>query len=527
MKKRFMDERAEYRMLKQLSEMNGKLKAEAIRKLKGILNIWSGKACAREMYNMISAWTYDKRIAHIGRQADEKLKKVRKWKFFGQWIQYLNQCKEDKHWKQFEDMKKEIKELKDALSVSEEEMQRLMERFLGTRHSAFFDKIDRVMKAWRFGTFGMMFSDWQRWTKDTVKERLESHGKATRDELLANLAAAQAEMEAAKKRITLLEAEALENGKSISVRDNEIAMLREKTRSLEARTTTLYDQGFADGNKDKEEALSKLMEKFLLTAQGAFLDKINEILMAWKFGTLGYMWSSWKSYVSAKKTRDASIEGKLAKSEADLAEANKKIAELEAQLAQLQKDKAASDAEWIRKGKQLQDKIDDLETEVAGAIASAKAAKEKLKDEVENLTKKCKKDVEDAQAETDTAEKGEIDAKKDAATVRTEKAEIAKHLDAVKTDLKKQRADMEERESKMNREVEEAKNNADRKAEKVKLLDEQMTNSENLRGALADRATDLGEKNEKLQLQLEKLKANLELERKENEALRAGTSAGA
>ena len=111
--------------------------------------------------------------------------------------------------------------------------------------------------------------------------------------------------------------------------------------------------------------------------------------------------------------------------------------------------------------------------------------------------------------------------------MRTEKAEIAKHLDAVKTDLKKQRADMEERESKMNREVEEAKNNADRKAEKVKLLDEQMTNSENLRGALADRATDLGEKNEKLQLQLEKLKANLELERKENEALRAGTSAGA
>ena len=58
--------------------------------------------------------------------------------------------------------------------------------------------------------------------------------------------------------------------------------------ALEARTTTLFDQGFSDGIKDKDEAVSKLMEKFLLTAQGAFLDKVNGILKVdlWQFGSL-------------------------------------------------------------------------------------------------------------------------------------------------------------------------------------------------------------------------------------------------
>ena len=69
--------------------------------------------------------------------------------------------------------------MEEALAISEEDKSRLLEKLLGVRHSAFFDKIDRVIKAWRFGARGLFFSDWCRYTKAIIQERLENNGKAT------------------------------------------------------------------------------------------------------------------------------------------------------------------------------------------------------------------------------------------------------------------------------------------------------------------------------------------------------------
>jgi len=44
-------------------------------------------------------------------------------------------------------------------------------------------------------------------------------------------------------RVELLEGEAIENGKSVALRDAEIAMLKEKVRGLHGKTTSLYDEG--------------------------------------------------------------------------------------------------------------------------------------------------------------------------------------------------------------------------------------------------------------------------------------------
>ena len=53
MRERFHNDYAQYKMNAQLKGMNAQLKAEAVRRLKGVLNIWAGIACSRELYNMI------------------------------------------------------------------------------------------------------------------------------------------------------------------------------------------------------------------------------------------------------------------------------------------------------------------------------------------------------------------------------------------------------------------------------------------------------------------------------------------
>jgi len=67
--------------------------------------------------------------------------------------------------------------------------------------------------------------------------------------------------------------------------------------------------------KDKEDAVAKVMERFLLSAKGSFLDKANEMLKSWQFGTIGYTFSSWKSYVNAQKQRDLTLEARYEKVE--------------------------------------------------------------------------------------------------------------------------------------------------------------------------------------------------------------------
>jgi len=526
MKTKFMAEYSEYKMMSQLNHMNGKLKQEALRRLHAIINVWAGKACAVQWYNMVSMHQYDKRIARIALQADAKLKKVRKWKWFGVWVAYFNDAKERKHWEQFESMKKEIKELKDQMALNDDEMEKLMEKFLGARHSAFFDKIDRVMKAWRFGTFGLMFSDWVQTTKNAIRERIANEGGSSRQKLLSEIHEIELEMDRLKKQNAALRAESMDKSRAITLRDNEISMLKEKCRSLEARTTTLFDQGFSDGIKDKDEAVSKLMEKFLLTAQGAFLDKVNEILKAWQYGSFGYMFSSWKSYVNAQKEKDNSLEGQLAKAQDELKKTKKELEELEKLLAAEKTARAKAAADSKRLDMERLAKIDELEGLVQSAQAKAKSAKELMESEVAQAEMTLKEKTKELTEDVEEAQGKQRDAEADATTLRTEKKEALKSLALVQSEFKSYEEEAEEREKKSERELNEQRTVVKKKSDKLAMAEDQINGGEKLRKQNQVLINDLSEQMEKLRLEKDTLKDNLDKSREECEDLRQERDAG-
>jgi hypothetical protein len=520
MRNNFRDEYSEYLLQKKMKEMGLENQKQALAKLNRILNVWLGKACARELFNLRSGWMHDKRVAHMSAIADKKLAKLRQWKGFGEWQRFVSEAKDRKHDQEFESMKKQIADLKDELAKAELEMERLMEKYLGARHSAFFDKIDRIMKAWRFGTFGLAFSDWTRWAKDQKKWRLENAGKVTQEELLASLKANELEIAGLKKKIALLEAEAAESTQAISVRDNEIAMLKEKVRALEARNATLYDQGFAEGNKDKEEALGVLMKRFLLAAQGAFLDKVNEILKAWQFGSYGYMFSTWKTEVSAAKRPAANQADRIEQLEAKLAEANKTIASLQAQLEANEAASLETQRAHELKIKELHDTIEKLHLEVSAAQAAKEAAEQKLEKELAFQAEQHKKKIAELTEDVTEAQEAQIKAQNDAKTAQTEKSEALREITNLKAQLETQAHEALEKEKEAARELDTVNTRLKKSQDKAKLQEDALSENETLRKEMQDHQLSLVEENKKLTGQMVALQGHLESERKESAAAR-------
>jgi len=296
--------------------------------------------------------------------------------------------------------------------------------------------------------------------------------------------------------------------------------------ALEARTTTLFDQGFSDGIKDKDEAVSKLMEKFLLTAQGAFLDKVNEILKAWQYGSFGYMFSSWKSYVNAQKEKDNSLEGQLAKAQDELKKTKKELEELEKLLAAEKTARAKAAADSKRLDMERLSKIDELEGLVQSAQAKAKSAKELMESEVAQAEMTLKEKTKELTEDVEEAQGKQRDAEADATTLRTEKKEALKSLALVQSEFKSYEEEAEEREKKSERELNEQRTVVKKKSDKLAMADEQINGGEKLRKQNQVLINDLSEQMEKLRLEKDTLKDNLDKSREECEDLRQERDAG-
>jgi len=520
MNNNFKDDYADWKMQQQLAAMNGKLQAEALRKLRALMNIWAGKECARELYNMIQGFKYDKKIAWITKQADAKLKKVRKAKGLSGWKDAVMEIKDAKYAAELAAAKKEIARLTDELAAAEEEIEKFKAMMLGGRHAAFFDKINAIMKAWKFGAFGYMFTYWGRWTKETKAARLEAAEKAGRDELLAMLKALEVAKFDLEKKVRLLEAEKAQCGKDLAIRDTEIVNLKEKVRALDAKCITLRDEGFAEGNKDKEEALAALMAKMMAMGQGAFFQKIKEILNVWKHGSLVYKLGNWRTKVFDAKIPQVDQESKIETLEAALKQANATIAQLEAQVDKMELGAIETQKSVEKKIQELQAKIDALNAELATAKAEVVHEKEACATELKHQEEKFKaekvtltKEVSDAEANADKSQKEAKHAETKAKEALKDVTNLQHALDM----SKKETADSHEEMSKLLAETNTRKANLEKKIEdKQKLLDEGDTS----RTELMKQNTTLKTEITSLKSQMKTKDATADEHRKESEQLR-------
>lgn len=260
-----------------------------------------------------------------------------------------------------------------------------------------------------------------RWTKDTKKARLEAEAAAGRDELNAALELAEKEIEALKYKITLMEQDKAAHNAALQLRDDEIAMLKSKLKAQDNKIATLFDEGFVKGVADKDKVVAALMAKYFQMCQGAFLEKCDAILKAWKYGSFGYMFSCWKSFVNASKTPQEGTANTIAELQAALAAANARIAKLEPQVTSLEttiEQNARDHADMVKK---LEGQVTDLQQHLAAAQAALEAEKQKHADDVEHLNAQHAIKLKELELAVETAQATEAQALLDAKTAQQQK----------------------------------------------------------------------------------------------------------
>ena len=66
-------------------------------------------------------------------------------------------------------------------------------RFLDSRHGAFFDTCDRMLRTWKFGSMFGYWRQWHEWAKETAMARAISSGDKTSVELRKQFDSSNAE----------------------------------------------------------------------------------------------------------------------------------------------------------------------------------------------------------------------------------------------------------------------------------------------------------------------------------------------
>lgn len=419
-----METRQEHALARLLASMTVEQRAQALKRLQYIISAWTGQMQHFAFLDWKKIQQTSKALQHRVDMGARKLIKTRMWRGMRTWADFTRWSRNARH-------QAEIADLRAQLAIAEGERDRylrrldeLMEKFLLSRQGAFFDKCDRMLKAWKHGTIFLVWQDWSKWAKASASARRHANHDSGMLDLESRLSKAMAEIASLSKKLAYAEGEANAYGRECGLLKDEIEQWKLK---LEASKTEIYKAdaaGYARAQAEYEQKLDDLASRLLSKIHGAFADKVNRIMKTWKFGNFALFFSDWKAQVGNRARasgldKDAQIRGlqkELAHEKSLREQLEDHVKRITGEMDRLRELMRDEQIKARRIAEELEDELIDVKSQLAACVkgraedraaasASARQAEEAHLARIEQLTNQ----VTAAQSRADKSEREKED----------------------------------------------------------------------------------------------------------------------
>lgn len=372
-----METRQEQALARLLASMTVEQRAAALSRLQYIISAWTGKMQHLAFFDWKAIVRNAKDLRHRADMGARKLIRTRMWRGMRSWADFTRWSRNSRHEAQLADLRARLQLAEEERDRYMRRLDQLMEKFLLSRQGAFFDKCDRMLKAWKFGTIALMFQDWGQWAKATRAARLAANGDEAAAQQAARLNSALDEIAALQKKLAAADAEVKRLQRDNALQVDEIAMWKTKLASAEAEIPKADAEGYARAVAEYELKMDELAERLLSKVHGAFADKCNRIMKAWKFGTISLFFGDWKKVAhKGKQNESAALAEQVKGLQSDLQAERDRCAQLQARVSLLEQQLASLREDSSAERVALNRRIEELEEELAHSTAALQAANE-------------------------------------------------------------------------------------------------------------------------------------------------------
>eukprot|EP00658_Telonema_sp_P-2_P005338 TRINITY_DN1199_c0_g1_i4.p1 TRINITY_DN1199_c0_g1~~TRINITY_DN1199_c0_g1_i4.p1 ORF type:complete len:633 (+),score=215.27 TRINITY_DN1199_c0_g1_i4:52-1950(+) len=376
--------RQEQALARLLDAMTLEQRAAALKRLQYIISAWTGQMQHLAFLDWMQIVKTAKDVRHRADLGARKLIRQRMWRGMRGWAVFT-------YWSRKSRWEASIADLRTQCQILEEERDRymrrldsLMEKFLASRQGEFFSRCDRMLKAWKFGTIALMFSDWGKFAKQSARARALENGQAELQDVQTRLQEALKELAALQHQLSDKNSDIRRLEQDAAHTQDEIAQLKIKLQAAIDKQPVERQEGYDEAVKEYERRMDEMATRLLSKIHAGFADKVERIMKAWKFGTVSLFFSDWGRMArkDPAKGQVADLVTKVATLSAELDSERHRSAELAAELQKLQHQLDDLRRESAEENLRLKRQLEDLQEELDRVNALLTAATEGRKRDV-------------------------------------------------------------------------------------------------------------------------------------------------
>jgi len=255
---------------------------------------------------------------------------------------------------------------------------------------------------------------------------------------------------------------------------DEIAMWKTKYLRSEQEIPKADAEGYRRAVVEYEQKMDDLAARLLGKINGAFADKCNRIMKAWKFGTISLFFFDWKKSAASSQTGQVDeLKSALKTLQNDLDAERDRCATLDARVKMLEAQLAALSEEAAVDRLKMSREIEKLEEQLAHAIAARDAAIDARARDVEHEKQMAKAAADQADLRIDELTKNNTFLGSENETRRLKEEDIRFKLKDAKDDKQELQDKEHQRDIEQQRELDEK--TAELTRLKTKLADKEAT----------------------------------------------------
>lgn len=322
------------------------------------------------------------------------------WRGTRTWCDFTRTSRKERHASELQRLQNHLQGATHERDRLARRLDTLTQRFMDSRHGAFFDTCDRMLKTWKFGSMFGFWRHWHEWAKQTAMARLISSGDQSSVELQKQIQTSNAECGRLRSQLSAREREIAKLTQERDIAVSEINMWKDRLKASDAKIPLSNAAGYARAKKEYERMLQELTSRLLGKINSAFTDKLHRFYRTWQSGQTYLFFTDWKQIVANKpKGPDPNVQkAKINALQKDLDEVVDQNGRLTQHVESLEDQLLNLKLKMQQEQTELQRQVDELLGQLSLLRAQKEASENKLRQDVQQVTQLSEQAMDQANA---------------------------------------------------------------------------------------------------------------------------------